>query len=133
MLCFSVFGETFAQNAAPSANPTMYVVEANGEGSEMTSFDGSAPIFVTFSANVQDEGEYTPRFEWRFTRQGESEPFLVRYDEETEYTFQESGAFEIALLVSFVLGTDTLEYEQDAPFVITISESKLEVPNAFTP
>lgn len=133
LLCFSVFGETFAQNAAPSANPTMYVVEANGEGSEMTSFDGSAPIIATFTANVQDEGEYTPRFEWRFTRQGESEPFLVRYDEDTEYTFQETGAFEVVLLVSFVLGTDTLEYEQDTPFVITISESKLEVPNAFTP
>lgn len=37
------------------------------------------------------------------------------------------------LRVSFVLGTDTVEYVMDQPFTVNISESKLELPNAFTP
>ena len=57
----------------------------------------------------------------------------MRYDEDTQYKFVQSGSFTVELLVSFVLAGDTLTYEMDEPFSITISESKLEVPNAFTP
>ena len=95
--------------------------------------NGSAPMTARFAANVTDEGQYTPYYEWQFRRDGQAEPFIVRYDAETEYTFVESGAFTVTLLVSFVLGTDTLEYEMDQPFTINISESRLDVPNAFTP
>lgn len=133
LLGFFVTERSFAQNSNPSANPTMYVVEANGNEGEMVSFDGSAPMVATFTANVEDEGEYVPHYEWQFARQGETTPFLIRYEAETQYTFQESGSFTITLMVSFVHGTDTLEYVQDSPFVVSISESKLEVPNTFTP
>ena len=74
-----------------------------------------------------------PFYEWRFTRQGESQPFLVRYDENTDYVFAQSGVFTVELLISFVNGNDTVAYNMDTPFIITISESKLEFPNAFTP
>ena len=57
----------------------------------------------------------------------------MRYDEDTEYNFNESGSFSVELRVSFVQGTDTIAYAMDTPFSLTISESKLEVPNAFTP
>lgn len=65
--------------------------------------------------------------EWR------KHPFLVRYDEDTEYAFNQSGTFSVEVRISFVQGTDTIAYEMDQPFAVTISESKLEVPNAFTP
>ena len=122
-----------AQQALPSANPAMTYTDDDGMTVEETSYDGSAPFEATFEARPQDVGDYTPLYEWRFTRQGESKPFLVRYDEDTQYKFVQSGSFTVELLVSFVLAGDTLTYEMDEPFSITISELKLEVPNAFTP
>ena len=111
----------------------MTVVADDGTETNETSYDGSAPMKARFSANAADVGSYTPFYEWRFTRQGESQPFLVRYDENTEYVFAQSGAFTVELLISFVNGNDTITYSMDTPFIVTISESKLEFPNAFTP
>ncbi len=122
-----------AAQTVPTANPTMTVVASDGSETEETAYDGSAPMTARFAANVSDAGEYVPYYEWQFRRDGQSEPFIVRYDETTEYTFSESGAFTVTLLISFILGTDTLEYELDQPFTVNISESRLEVPNAFTP
>ena len=83
---------------------------------------------------MADLGRYTPYYEWRFYENGDREsPFLVRYDPEMEYTFDESGSFNIELVISFVDGLDTLEYSMDEPFTVSISTSKLEIPNAFSP
>lgn len=122
-----------AQYAQPSAQPTMTVVASDGSEEDMTSYDGSAPMNAVFKANAENVGSYTPLYEWRISRAGAETPLLVRYEEETRYTFNESGSFTVELLISFVQGTDTIEYTMDSPFVISISESRLEVPNAFTP
>ncbi len=128
-----LFAAFALSSVAQTAAPTMTIVAEDGTESEETGYDGSAPLETIFRANPQDEGVYTPYFEWRFTRQGEAEPFLIRYEEETRYTFSRSGAFTVEFYISFVNGTDTLEYVTEEPFSITISESKLELPNAFTP
>lgn len=133
LLCWLLPACVFAQNAYPSAMPTMTITTADGQESEETEYEGSAPINAVFCAHPENVGSYTPYYEWRFFRQGEEKPFLTRYEEETTYVFKESGAFLIELYISFVEGTDTIEYEMDSPFMINISESKLEVPNAFTP
>ncbi len=122
-----------AQSELPTVNPTMVYTDDDGAEVNDTQYDGSAPFHAQFSANPENLGNYTPLYEWRFTRSGESTPFLVRYDEDTSYDFNQSGSFSIELQVSFVQGTDTIAYEMDEPFSVTISESKLEVPNAFTP
>lgn len=122
-----------AQGVAPSVYPAMYIVAEDGTESEESGFDGSAPMKAIFRAAPEDLGNYAARYEWRFRRQGDTKPFLVRYEEETAYTFVESGAFVVELYATFVLGTDTIEYAADEPFMINISESKLEFPNAFTP
>jgi gliding motility-associated-like protein len=119
--------------SAQSAAPVMTLTDADGTQHEETSYDGSAPLTATFSAHATDVGDYTPYYEWRFTRQGAEQPFLTRYDEETSYTFSESGSFTVTLYITFVNGRDTVSYELDTPFDLTISESKLEFPNAFTP
>lgn len=121
-----------AQDLYPTANPVMVVTTDEGE-SEETAYDGSAPMVATFKANPENLGTYTPYYEWRFYRAGEDKPFIIRYEEETQYTFATSGSFTVELLVSFVQGTDTITYSTDQPFDISISESKLEMPNAFTP
>lgn len=117
----------------PTANPVMTYTDDDGQEVNETQYDGSAPFKATFKACPEHTGNYTPLYEWRFTRSGETTPFLVRYDQDTEYEFLQSGTFSIELRVSFVQGTDTIAYEMDEPFSVAISESKLEVPNAFTP
>lgn len=123
----------WGQEAYPSASPTMTLTEADGTQEETSVYEGSAPLHAVFSANPEDVGGYTPYYEWRFTREGESEPFLKRFDEVTEYDFNTSGTTSVTLYISFVQGRDTITYEMDSPFIVTISESKLEMPNAFTP
>lgn len=132
-LLFCLGTSLLSGQSMPTANPTMTYVAEDGSETTDVQYDGSAPLEATFRANPEDIGDYSPHYEWRFTRSGESEPFLVRYDEDTPYTFIESGSYSIELLVSFIQGTDTLVYEMDSPFTVTLSESKLEVPNAFTP
>lgn len=122
-----------AQDELPTVNPTMTYIDEDGQEANETQYDGSAPLLATFKANPENIGSYTPLYEWRFTRNSETSPFLIRYDEDNEYSFNESGSFTVELRVSFVQGTDTIAYNMDAPFTLTISESKLEVPNAFSP
>lgn len=133
-LVFSVFVcRTMLADDLPSASPSM-TLRANDSTQTTDSYEGSAPVIANFTANPSDIGEYTPIYEWRFYENGNTEtPFLVRYDENTEYTFNESGSFTIQLYISFVNGSDTIEYSQESPFTISISTSKLEIPNAFSP
>ena len=133
LLLATCFLALSAQETLPSVSPTMTYINEDGQEVSETQYDGSAPLTATFKANPENTGSYTPLYEWRFTKSGESNPFLVRYDEDNEYTFNESGTFVVELRVSFVQGTDTIAYNMDSPFSITISESKLEVPNAFSP
>lgn len=122
----------FAQSI-PGANPVMTVITDEGEQEE-TSYEGSAPVEIRFEARPENLVSYTAYYEWRFYTQGnESSPYIIRYDENTAYTFMTSGQTFIDLLITFVDGKDTINYEMDEPFVVSVSESKLEMPNAFSP
>ena len=73
-----------------------------------------------------------------FTLEGQEEPYLKRYEQDTEYTFDKAGSHRVVLYAVFTQNGDTVaytdEYWADAePLSIQISESKLEMPNAFTP
>lgn len=117
----------------PGANPVMTVITDEGEQEE-TSYEGSAPVEIRFEARPENSDSYTAYYEWRFYTQGnESSPYIIRYDENTAYTFMTSGQTFIDLLITFVDGKDTINYEMDEPFVVSVSESKLEMPNAFSP
>lgn len=123
----------YGDDEIPNASPSMTIF-ANDSMQVTDSYEGSAPVKATFNSNASDYGGDTPIYEWRFFNSENSEtPFLVRYDANTEYTFNESGSFTIQLCISFVNGEDTVEYLQESPFTISISTSKLEIPNAFSP
>lgn len=126
-------GGANADDSSPTASPTM-TVTANDSTETTDSYEGSAPVQASFKANPSNIDGYSALYEWRFYESSDTEtPFLVRYDEETEYTFNESGSFSVQLFVSFINGDDTIEFEQETPFTISISTSKLEIPNAFSP
>ena len=91
---------------------------------------GQAPLFVNFYANPTDMGVYIPSYEWHFRMQGEEKDFMVRYEENTEYTFTNAGTTVVTLRTTLNQG----EMEIDSiVFPVTVSESKLVFPNAFSP
>lgn len=126
-----------ADNDYPSISPTATFITDVGETVE-TSYSGSAPLQARFAANPANVGGWTAHYEWRFTKDSESTPYLIRYEENTEYTFTQAGSHRIVLYAVFVHGNDTVAYTEDywnetGPIVVSISESKLEMPNAFSP
>ena len=130
----AIFPTLFAlAQSSPSISPTMVYTDSTGVEVTSTEFDGSAPLVAHFAANPSNVGSYQARYEWQFRKGTEQTPFLTRFDEETDYTFRESGSFSISLLVTFINGTDTVEIKTDTPFNVNIRESILDVPNIFTP
>ena len=121
----------------PTISPTATYVTDEGE-EEKSNMSGNAPLVGRFQANPQNVGEYSANYEWRFTIDGESTPYLTRYEENTEYTFTKAGTHNIVVYATFINGNDTIAYTQEywdeiGPMRVTISESKLEMPNAFSP
>ncbi|WP_254047679.1 gliding motility-associated C-terminal domain-containing protein [Prevotella sp. P5-92] len=111
-------------------NPTAYYT-IDGEEMESTDMiaDAQAPLTVRFAANpTETEGDVG--YEWRFTREGEEKPFMTRYEETTTYEFKQSGMTQVELYVT-IAGYD--EAELTATFSISITNSILEMPNAFSP
>ena len=130
-------GQKVIADDVPTINPTATFITTNGEEQE-TSYSGSAPLTAKFKANPENVGAYTPHYEWRFTLESGSTPYLVRYEQDTEYTFTKAGTHKVVLYATFVNGTDTIAYTQNywdenGAITVSISESKLEMPNAFSP
>lgn len=125
-------------DVVPTISPTATFVTSAGEEETGTSYTGSAPLTARLRACAADVGAYTAHYEWRFTLMGSDTPYLVRYDEDTEYTFTTAGTHTIELYATFVNGTDTVAYTADywadaEPITVSISESRLDMPNAFSP
>ncbi len=106
-----------------------------GEG-----YSGSAPLEVKFEANPSDDSGWNANYEWRFyTEDNMTTPYLIRYEQDTEYTFNTAGSHRIVCYAVFTKGNDRVEYTDEywsqevRPISISISESKLEMPNAFSP
>lgn len=136
LLC-AVHLSLMAQVVYPTVSPSARYVTAAGDELEDASEPQSAPLTGYFTSNVADLGEYSVRYEWRIFREGEEDsPIIDRFDENIEYVFTESGTFYVQLYATFVNGADTIQYPAEGeamPFTVSISESVLEMPNAFSP
>lgn len=112
-------------------NPTAYytVDDVDMEATDVIN-DAQAPLTVTFKANPSNLDDTTPSYEWRFTKEGSKDPFIVRYEEETRFEFTESGSTNVALYVAY---NDSTEAELISTIRVTVSASLLEMPNAFSP
>lgn len=122
----------------PTISPSAVFTASDGTEEETSSFEGSAPVVGKFYANVENQGDYAAHFEWRITKEQETEPYLVRREENMEYTFTVAGVHKIELYATFTRGTDVVEYTKEYwadanPITVSVSESKLEFPNAFSP
>ena len=115
--------------SAQSVEISAIYVDDNGVETETKSdFNGQAPLSVSFRANPMDMEGLEPTYEWHFRMDGESKDMMVRYEENTDYTFTQAGKTYITLYAN--LGNEEVVSSQ---ICVTISESKLTMPNAFSP
>lgn len=119
--------------SAQECNPFGAYTNRDGEPDTLTSslgFSGSAPLTVRFEANPDGNVEPGTNFEWHFTDQRSPRtPFLIRYEQDTEYTFTSAGSFSVRLYQ--IVDGDTISIYD--PITVSISESELLMPNAFSP
>ena len=140
--------QTNFPTCAPKASFTYTEVDNEGHAEEKTeeleSYTGSAPVLAQFSANpsgLDDEDGaalYLARYEWKIYDQQTPDVALVhRFEENMEYRFEHSGSYVVELKATFVHGNDTVFYPQEGEsggrFTVSISESQLQMPNAFSP
>lgn len=128
----------------PTIDPYFIANMQDGTEETGTNVSGSAPMTVKFFANTQKAEGWTAYYEWRFTLQPlsgqeEGEPYLIRYDEDTEVTFKQAGLHKIVCYATFTRGDEKISYNEEfwtderEPLKVSISESRLEMPNAFSP
>lgn len=119
---FQPYGVILEENNEIFSEPdTIYEGEA---------FTGSAPIVIRFNAGVAEPSSAL-RFEWQVSRFPDMEALeLTRFDEETELDFVEAGTLYVRVIITD--SESELTYES-SPFSVTVSESKLDMPNAFSP
>ena len=126
----SVTSDTYTALAV-DANTTATQTERDSDNEQRTdseSLGGSAPAEITFKAYCSDAVEYR---EWQFSADPEFNDVSVSMkDDEITYTFTEQGTTYVRFLAANADGTCTTESE---PYQVTIGESALECPNAFSP
>lgn len=136
---FALFSVVMADDV-PQINPTAFYFSPGheDEGTESDNFQGAAPLVGRYVANTTNTDGWNAYYEWRIYREGEDSPFLIRYEMDTEYTFMSAGAYTIFLYAVFTRGSERVEYTDEwwadaQPLRVSISESRLEMPNAFSP
>ncbi len=124
-----------AQTSSPQVDATAYYTDKEGEHVVKAIPDGQAPLEVEFRANPSNLGELTASYEWHFVRDAggsSTGELFVRYEENTNYTFAESGDYTVTLKTFLRDGEDIMELPSQS-ISIKIASSKLEFPNAFSP
>lgn len=129
-----------AASRAQTIAPTAVYTDAEGTEQEETTISAAAPLTVTFKAHTEDAEGWTAYYELRIYKDGQRDaPWLTRHEEETTVTFTTAGTHHAELWATFIQGTDTVAYTdsyysaEGTPITIEIAESKLEMPNAFSP
>lgn len=123
-----------AQSGIPNLAPTATYTDEEGNPAtadrDNPSIGGQAPLVVYFYANPIDMGGNIPSYEWHFRLENEEKDFMVRYEENTDYNFTAAGTTLVTLHTTLNHGEEKLD---SVVFIVTVSESKLSFPNAFSP
>ena len=101
-------------------------IEKGVEVAKTEDFTANAPLYVEFTSNPSDL-DTGATIEWHISNTSAGIN-ITRYEENTSYTFTVAGKHVITLNV--VQDGDILESKSIS---ITISDSHLEMPNAFSP
>lgn len=131
ILSFLMLGSVIAIQADtyPTVSPQASFIGAEGD-TIANGGSGSGPIESLFYANPSNIDEYDMHYTWTFYIGDET---IVRNEENTSFTFTTSGTHTIALQAWYTKDNVTDSISVDQTFTITVTESKLEMPNAFSP
>ena len=77
LYAFATTAMSAVNDEVPTINPTATYTGDNGE-EESNDMSGNAPLYGVFKTNPENVGQYTAHYEWRFTKEGEPEPYLLR-------------------------------------------------------
>ena len=134
LLAFLLVHTSLWADDNPSIHPSVTYTTSDGETSSDESFSGSAPIRASFMANPSDDIGWSSYYEWRVYHANDTVPYIIRYDENLDLEFNESGMHRIIVYAKFSKDGDVLEdNNEENPFTVTIAESSLQMPNAFSP
>lgn len=112
-----------AEDSGSETNASNQIGAGNDEG-----LGGSAPCPIIFQAYVTDGVLHN---EWQLTRDPEFEEIDYRFTtQDLDYTFLDEGTHYVRYIGSNDDGS--CEYISDT-YVVTIGESLLKIPNAFSP
>lgn len=103
-------------------------VEGQDGGKEVDWENLSAPATLRLAAIGNEPA--AAKYQWRIERMEDNAPLLNYTGAEATYTFNQSGRYRIRLDVSNRSGTC---FDNSFEQVVRITESSLEVPNAFSP
>lgn len=134
LLAFLLVHTSLWADDNPSIHPSVTYTTSDGETSSDESFSGSAPIRASFMANPSDDIGWSSYYEWCVYHANDTVPYIIRYDENLDLEFNESGMHRIIVYAKFSKDGDVLEdNNEENPFTVTIAESSLQMPNAFSP
>ncbi len=89
---------------------------------------GSAPVDITFSAVTSDAVAYR---EWQISQSADFDIIDLRYNQnEVEYTFNDFGTFYVRFIAANA--NADCDWTSDT-YQVSIGESKIDCPNAFSP
>ena len=118
----------------PTVNPVVTFTNSEGETSTDLAYTGSAPVKASCVANPENTTGWDGYYEWRIYHDTEETPYIIRYEQDTELEFTQSGTHRIVLYAKFTKDGEVQEFlTDDSPVTVTISESQLQMPNAFSP
>lgn len=125
----SASSSTYATHAiAAVTSATQTLRTADNEQKFETALGGSAPVEIAFEAAISD-GVYF--HEWQMSRDIDFADITYRTsDLSITYTFNEMGTFYVRFLYA---NSDGSCEDESETYAVTIGESDLKCPNAFTP
>ena len=107
-------------------NPQATYIKEGAEVTEWQNIKGDAPLHVRFTSNATNLADGAT-VEWHI-RHRTSGTNITRYEADTEFTFTEAGDTYVTVIAKEGDAvTDSLS------ITVTVTESHLEMPNAFSP
>ena len=110
------------------ADTTMLSTVASGRGVELMSGELEAPVEILFNAYANTP--VASRFMWKIVRDDTEQPVYQQNAEDFSFTFTREGQYTVMLEVNDRSGACM---NDDYQFEVLITETVLEVPNAFSP
>jgi len=102
-LILSLFTSLASAQSLPSITPAATYTNSDGNTLTETTISESAPLAVSFVSGAENTDGWTAHYEWRFYKEGKRNAPYL------------------------------IRYDKETSISITIAESKLEMPNAFSP